>query len=202
MKHIFVSIFALAIATLTATALTAPEQAPAEASAFTADYAMPSLAEMLGEDIDDFGDINFNAAIQSSLVDYAKQYIGTRYRRGAKGPSAFDCSGFTSYVFRNFGYSLSPSSSMQGTQGERISMDEIEPGDLMFFTGRRGGNNVGHVGMVVDVNRETGTVKFIHASTSKGVVIDTYPDGGYYSRRFLHARRVLSDDMASPLANN
>lgn len=202
MKHIFVTIFALAIATLTATALTAPEQAPAEAPAISSDFAMPSLSEMLGEDVDNFGDFDFNSAIKDNLVDYAKQYIGTRYRRGAKGPSAFDCSGFTSYVFRNFGYSLSPSSSMQGTQGERVSMDEVEVGDLMFFTGRRGGNSVGHVGMVVDVNRETGVVKFIHASTSKGVVIDTYPDGGYYSRRFLHARRVLGDETVNPLANN
>ena len=61
----------------------------------------------------------------------------------------------------------------------------------MFFSGRGNRKSVGHVGIVVDVDHETGKVKFIHAATSKGVSIDTYPDGGYYSKRFLHIQRVL-----------
>lgn len=157
------------------------------------DEYMPSLSELLGEPVDDLGDPFVSEMIAGEMIDYAKQFLGTRYRRGAKGPSAFDCSGFTSYIFRNFGYTLSPASRLQGLQGEAVDMSEVEVGDLMFFSGRRGGNTVGHVGMVVDVDRENGSVKFIHASTSKGVVIDRWPDGGYYSRRFLHARRVLGD---------
>lgn len=131
--------------------------------------------------------------LQNDLVDYAKNFIGTRYRRGAKGPKAFDCSGFTSYVFRKFGYNLSPASHLQGTQGESIKLDEVRPGDLIFFSGRGAGSRVGHVGMVVDFNPDNGVVKFIHASTSKGVRIDNYPDGGYYSRRFIGVRRVIGN---------
>lgn len=130
-------------------------------------------------------------SIRGEIVDYAKEYIGCRYRRGGKGPKVFDCSGFTSFVFRKFGYTLSPASRLQGTQGEKVDITDAEVGDLMFFSGRRGGKTVGHVGMVIDVDKENGNVEFIHASTSKGVVIQKFPDGGYYSKRFLHMRRVL-----------
>lgn len=154
--------------------------------------------EMLGEDDglgEDFGSLS---ALQTDLVDYASSFIGTRYRHGAKGPKAFDCSGFTSYVFKNFGMSLSSSSRAQGVQGRQIGKDEVMVGDLMFFSGRRGGKTIGHVGMVVDVDEVTGKIKFIHAATSQGVVIQSFPDGGYYSQRFLQFRRVLDDDNVVP----
>lgn len=130
--------------------------------------------------------------LAGDIIDYARKFLGRPYRRGSKGPSAFDCSGFTSYVFRNFGYSLSASSGDQYTQGRAVSTDEIRPGDLLFFGGRSSGKNrVGHVGMAVDVDPETGAVTFIHAATSGGIRYDRYPDGGYYSRRYIGARRVL-----------
>ena len=49
--------------------------------------------------------------------------------------------------------------------------------------------------MVIDVDRKNGTLKFIHASTSKGVVIQNYPDGAYYSRHFLHVQRVIEAEQ-------
>ena len=133
---------------------------------------------------------NFQDELATQIIDYADQHLGRPYRSGAKGPSAFDCSGFTSYVFKNYDIALSPSSRAQYTQGRKISIDEVRPGDLLFFSGRRGGKTVGHVALAVDVD-ENGTVKFIHAATSKGITYDTYPDGGYYSQRFLGARRVI-----------
>lgn len=169
-------------------------------SLYTGDVYMPTLEEMLGEPVDNLGDIVDNQWLKDGLVDYAKNYLGTRYRHGAKGPNAFDCSGFTSYVFSKFGYQLSPASRMQGTQGERVDLANVEVGDLMFFSGRRGGSTIGHVGMVIDVDRKNGTLKFIHASTSKGVVIQNYPDGAYYSRHFLHVQRVI--DSEQPVAQN
>lgn len=127
----------------------------------------------------------------SELIDYAAKFLGRPYRRGAKGPKSFDCSGFTSYIFRNFDILLNPSSSAQYTQGIGVPIGEIRPGDLLFFGGRRSGKaRVGHVGMAVDVD-ESGTVTFIHAATSGGIRYDRYPDGGYYSNRFIGARRVL-----------
>ena len=69
--------------------------------------------------------------------------------------------------------------------------DDIRPGDLLFFAGRKGGKTVGHVAIATSVD-ENGTVNFIHASTTGGIRHDCYPDGGYYSRRFIGARRVLN----------
>ncbi len=155
------------------------------------DFIMPTLEELLGEKIDDFDDFE---ALRGDMIEYSKKFIGTRYRIGASGPKAFDCSGFTSYVYREFGVTLKRDSRSQGTQGEHITLDEAQPGDLIFFSGRRAGKRIGHVGIVVESNPETGKVKFIHASTSRGVRIDTYPDDAYYARRFISVRRILGEE--------
>lgn len=150
------------------------------------DIAVEDIVDEVENPEDPFG------ALREGLVDYAKNYLGCRYVHGGKGPSVFDCSGFTSFVYRKFGYSLSPASRMQGTQGNRVgSVKDAEVGDLMFFSGRAGGRTVGHVGMVVEVNKEAGTLKFIHASVKRGVTIQSFPDGAYYSKHFLHVQRVL-----------
>lgn len=132
------------------------------------------------------------------MTDYAAKFLGTRYRRGAAGPSAFDCSGFVGYVFKKFGFNLSRSSRSQYTEGERVSREDLRPGDLLFFTGRSSkSKTVGHVAMVVDVN-EDGSCTFIHASTSQGVTYQRFPDGGYYSKRFIGAKRIIG--VNSPTA--
>lgn len=139
--------------------------------------------------------------LAAKMTDYAASFLGTRYRLGASGPKAFDCSGFTSYVFRNFGITLSRTSRQQYTQGERVATDELQPGDLMFFSSRSSGKgNVGHVGIVVEVDNETGSCTFIHASTKRGVVYQKFPDGGYYQKHYIGAKRILGTadhDMAS-----
>lgn len=129
--------------------------------------------------------------LAEQIIDYARTFLGRPYAHGAKGPKAFDCSGFTSYVFGNFDIDLSPSSSTQYTQGESIPTEEVRPGDLLFFSGRRSGRSgVGHVAMAVDVD-ENGKITFIHAAIKGGIRYDTYPDGGYYSQRYIGARRVI-----------
>lgn len=135
-------------------------------------------------------DFNRRSELVESIIDYAKGYLGKPYRRGSKGPSSFDCSGFTSFVFKNFDISLSSSSSSQYHQGTGIDITEVQPGDLLFFGGRRGSSSVGHVGMAVSVD-DNGTVTFIHAATSGGIRYDRYPDGGYYSARYISSRRVI-----------
>lgn len=133
----------------------------------------------------------YSSVRAEEVIDYASKFLGRPYRRGSGGPKAFDCSGFTSFVFRNFDISLSRSSRDQYGQGVSISRNDIQPGDLLFFAGRRGGKTVGHVAIATSVN-EDGTVDFIHASTTGGIRHDRYPDGGYYSQRFIGARRVLN----------
>lgn len=139
-----------------------------------------------------FGDIDDQAdfAMIDDMLQYARKFMGTRYVRGGKSPKGFDCSGFTSYVFGQFGVSLSPSSSTQYGQGTKVSKGEVQPGDLLFFTGRAANGRVGHVAIAIDADPVSGEVTFIHASTSGGVKIDktTAP---YYAKRYLGARRVI-----------
>ena len=138
-----------------------------------------------------------SATLAGKMVDYASRFLGTRYRRGATGPKAFDCSGFTSYVFRNFGITLDRTSRQQYLQGDKVSLGNLRPGDLLFFSSRSSGRgNVGHVAMVTEVNPD-GSCKFIHASSGKGrVTYQTFPDNGYYERNFVGARRILGTSLA------
>lgn len=132
-----------------------------------------------------------SSAMLGDLLKEARKHLGKRYRSGAKGPSAFDCSGFSSYVYRQFGFELSSSSRAQFLQGEEVGRDELREGDLVFFTGRNRRGGVGHVGIVVSADNEKGTFRFIHASTSGGIKIDGCD--GYYAPRFLGARRVITE---------
>ena len=127
------------------------------------------------------------------LLDYAKAFIGVPYRLGASGPELFDCSGFTSYVFREFGYNLPHNSMMQFRDSRPVeSFSDIRKGDLVFFGARNSIREIGHVGIVVDVDLDRGMFRFIHASTSNGVEIQrsTSP---YFMMRYMGARRILKD---------
>ena len=131
-----------------------------------------------------------------SMVNYAKKFLGTRYILGANGPKAFDCSGFTSYVYKNFGITLNRTSRQQFLQGDRVSVGELQPGDLLFFSCRSSGRgNVGHVAMVVSVDKDSNSCQFIHASVKKGVSYQKFPDHGYFSRKFIGARRILGSSI-------
>ena len=124
------------------------------------------------------------------LMTEAKSHIGARYVYGSKGPKTFDCSGFTGYVYKQQrGIYIGASSREQYAINQPITRQELQPGDLVFFTSPRSGRNVGHVGIVVDVDPITDTFHFIHASTKEGVKISKNTDG-YYSRRYIGARRV------------
>ncbi|MDE6859961.1 MAG: C40 family peptidase [Duncaniella sp.] len=145
-------------------------------------------------EIEDEGSNIAESGIVDKMAEYAAKFLGTRYRLGAAGPKAFDCSGFVGYVFKQFGITLNRSSRAQYSQGEKVDKQDIKPGDLMFFSSRSSGKGrVGHVAMVVDVN-EDGTLTFIHASTKKGVTYQKFPDNGYYSRHFIGARRIIGSE--------
>ena len=127
------------------------------------------------------------------LLDYAKTFIGVPYRLGAAGPERFDCSGFTSYVFREFGYHLPHNSVMQFRDSVPVeSFSDLRKGDLVFFGARNNIRSIGHVGIVVDVDLERGMFRFIHASVSGGVMEQT-SSHPYFMMRYMGARRLLPD---------
>lgn len=124
-----------------------------------------------------------------AIIKTAMRYIGVPYRMGTSSPKSFDCSGFTSYVYKNHGISLLRASRDQYTQGEKVAKSDLRIGDLVFFTGRSGKGGVGHVGIVTEVNKENSSFKFVHARTH-GVGVDDSKQA-YYQSRYVGARRIL-----------
>lgn len=117
----------------------------------------------------------------SSVVATANQYIGSRYIYGGTAPSGFDCSGFTSYVYKKYGVSLSRTAAGQYSNGVAVSKGELQPGDLVMF----GKSGINHVGIYI------GGGKMIHAANpSRGVTTDTI-NSGYYGTNYVGARRIL-----------
>lgn len=140
-----------------------------------------------------YGDLSEESIeIIDDLLKEANSHMGTRYMRGGKGPKGFDCSGFTSYVYRQFGYSLNASSSAQFSNGVDVEEGDLRPGDLVFFTSPRSGKGIGHVGIVVSADNEKNTFRFIHAAISGGIQINN-STAPYYAKRYKGARRIITE---------
>ena len=131
--------------------------------------------------------------LTDSVVNYGKLFLNTPYHYGSPGDSSFDCSGFTSFVYRNFGYSLGRSSSDQAKQFDTIDRNKLKVGDLVFFSGRQKSKRVGHVGIVVSA-KENGEFDFIHAAVHSGVIISNSNED-YYAKRFVKAGRVIGENQ-------
>lgn len=136
-------------------------------------------------------DSRFDGKVARSINDVlkdAEKYLGTPYKFGGNTSSGFDCSGFTVKVFEENNFNLPRRSSDQAEAGKNIDISDVKPGDLLFFA-TAGGSRVSHVGIVHDIGPD-GEVKFIHASTSKGVIISSLNEK-YWNKAYLHAQRVL-----------
>ena len=142
------------------------------------------------------GNVNRNEDIEEStvqvstigeqIVDEAKKYLGCKYVYGGSGPSTFDCSGFTMYVYEKFGKLLSHSARAQSKMGTYVSKSELQPGDLVFFKDYPSMQGIGHCGIYI------GDRNFIHASSGSGycVKISTLLSGSYLNR-YETARRLF-----------
>ena len=146
--------------------------------------------------IEDNGDVISTSesvyALALKILSEAKVHLGKRYRYGTKGPTTFDCSGFTGFVFAKFGIKLNRSAAGQYEQGTPVDKKNLRPGDLVFFT-RSSVHGVGHVGIVLSVDKKKNSYRFIHASVSKGITIDDFGTSAYYIKRYVGAKRVLHE---------
>lgn len=123
----------------------------------------------------------------SSLPDTAQQKIGKKYVWGAVGPHTFDCSGLSTYVYKQKGITLPRTANAQSRTGQSIERESLLPGDLVFFdTSRNKTKGVNHVGIYIGNNR------FIHASSAKHQVIETSLDSAFYKTSYRGAKRVKS----------
>jgi len=128
-------------------------------------------------------------ALRLDIVDYAEQYEGAKYTYAGRDPrKGFDCSGFTYFVMKKYGITLSPSSRQQEKQGRSIRVKDVKPGDLIFYR-RSPVGRVFHVSLVY-ANDPDG-IKVIH-STSRGVVIDNITTSSYWAPKISTARDVIS----------
>lgn len=129
-----------------------------------------------------------NSELIDQLIANATENIGIRYRSGGTTKAGFDCSGLMICTFNNFDIKLPRSSIEQSRIGTKVSSEEAQKGDLIFFrtNGRR---HINHVGMVVEVI--DGEIKFVHSSTHGGVMISSTKEP-YYTRAFSQVNRVLN----------
>ncbi len=123
----------------------------------------------------------------AAVIEFAKQYLGYPYVAAGKNPSTgFDCSGFTQYVFSNFGISLGGSAASQTGNGTEVARANLQTGDLVLFYDD-GYTKVGHAGIYISDGN------FIHAANPKrGVVIDNLNTSSYYNPRYVTARRLVN----------
>jgi cell wall-associated NlpC family hydrolase len=130
---------------------------------------------------------NTNEELADELIRMASDNLGSRYRSGGTSKNGFDCSGLMYSTFSSLDIKLPRSSVEMATIGTKIDPNEAKKGDLIFFK-TRGGNQINHVGMVVEVC--DGEIRFIHSSTQSGVIISSTKEK-YYEKNFTQINRVL-----------
>jgi len=135
---------------------------------------------------------------ENEILETAKEFLGVKYIWAANGPNAFDCSGYTKYVFKQNGITLPRYSGYQAKVGKTVKYNELKKGDLVFFdTEKHLTGKVNHVGIYI------GNHKFIHASSAgKKVMITSFNKKRFYKNRFLHGQRVLKNQENFALLSN
>ncbi len=153
-------------------------------------YIRSDLLELLDKPAENFGvtgsgSSNGNTSSSLSagekLAAYAKTFVGYSYVYGGSSPDGFDCSGFTQYCARQMGYSIQRTATAQLSNGTKVSRENLQPGDLVFFGY---GSTASHVGIYI------GDGKFVHAQNSSTGVVITSLSQSYYDSRYLTARRI------------
>ncbi|HIM94042.1 MAG TPA: NlpC/P60 family protein [Campylobacterales bacterium] len=128
---------------------------------------------------------------ESEIISTAIAFLDIPYIWAANGPTSFDCSGFTKYVFKEHGLTIPRYSGHQAKVGTKVTYAELKVGDLVFFdTDKKYKKKVNHVGIYIGDN------KFIHASSAKKkVVITSFKKKRFYKKRFLWGQRIIKDDV-------
>ena len=125
-----------------------------------------------------------------TVIETAKSYRGTPYKYGGTTRAGMDCSALVFHSYYAVGINLPRKSEDQSKLGQKVSLQDLQPGDLLFFATGKKKNTVTHSGIVTEVAKQD--IRFIHASTSLGVTED-FLSNRYWSGAFLFARRILEE---------
>ena len=128
-----------------------------------------------------------NKSIINSLIKTATDNVGVRYKAAGTTKNGFDCSGLVYTTFESQNIKLPRSSYDQAKIGKVIKIDDAKKGDLIFFKTNKS-NQINHVGLVTEIN--SGEIKFVHSSTSKGVIISSTKEP-YYKNSFEQINRIV-----------
>lgn len=136
----------------------------------------------------------YSHTVADSIIEYAMRFLRVPYVPSGKGPDRFDCSGFTSYVYRRFGYELEHTANGQLKDGwmEIKKPEELKRGDLVFYGGRKKTRRIGHVAIVIDNDLVNHRFTFIHATVKLGVTV-SFSTESYYAKRYITACRILPE---------
>ena len=127
-----------------------------------------------------------SAATPNEVVTQAKKLLGIKCVYGGTTTSGFDCSGFTSYVYKKLGINLNRTAAAQYSHGTAVSKSNLQPGDLVFFAGTGGQGRITHVGIYI------GNRSMISATSSAGIKIDNIDTNPYWNPRYAGAKRLDS----------
>jgi cell wall-associated NlpC family hydrolase len=125
----------------------------------------------------------------SQVLRYAETFHGAAYCFGSCGPRSFDCSGFVMHVFGKYGIQLPHGSATLAGICDDVKLKKVQPGDLLFFAGRKvSKKSIGHVSIVKSV--QEGRIEIIHATVQSGVISEFLESSEYFSKRFIRAGRI------------
>ncbi|NND64146.1 MAG: C40 family peptidase [Flavobacteriaceae bacterium] len=135
---------------------------------------------------------NTNASVStkkiSKIIKHAQSFEGTRYKFGGTSKKGMDCSGLVYVSFKQEKIALPRISRDMAKKGIRIRLSETEKGDLVFFQTNKNRRVINHVGLVVE--KKKGDIRFIHATSSKGVIVSSL-DEKYWKNAFVEVRRII-----------
>ena len=122
------------------------------------------------------------------IIETALEFTGVKYKYGGTTKRGMDCSGLLYVSFSSHDVDIPRVSHMIADQAEAIDVETVTRGDLLFFKTNRRGKRINHVGLVVSINGDD--IRFIHSTTSRGVIVSSLKEG-YWNSAFVKAARIL-----------